>query len=100
MYHDARSPERQSPLFCNISVACLLNYIIVRFNALKCYLKFDSCSTGLSFMTICSLCMRFPHIAIDFVLVVAMLMLYYIVYNKFCVPKRATCLVIIKVIQF
>jgi hypothetical protein len=40
-----------------------------------------------------SLGMLFPHIAIDFVLDLDMLILYYIVYNKFCVPKRATCFV-------
>jgi len=37
--------------------------------------------------------MRFPHIAIDFVLVLDLLILYYILYNQFCVSKRATSFV-------
>ena len=50
---------------CNLSSKSLL-YSDIRYPN---YLKSVTCSVILSFITICTLCMWFPHIAIDFVFV-------------------------------
>src|SRR5215469_1062546 len=42
------------------------------------YLKSVTCSIKLSFITIFTLCMWFPHIAIDFVFVLDMVILYFL----------------------
>ena len=59
---------------CNLSSKSLL-YSDMRYPR---YLKSVTCSIILSFITIFTLCMWFPHIAIDFVFVLHMVILYFL----------------------
>src|SRR5215469_17034786 len=58
---------------CNLSSKSLL-YSDIRYPR---YLKSVTCSIKLSFITIFTRCMWFPHIAIDFVFVLDMVILYF-----------------------
>ena len=59
---------------CNLSSKSLL-YSDIQYPK---YLKYVTCSIMLSFITIFTLCMWFPHIAIDFVFVLDIDILYFI----------------------
>ena len=57
---------------------CLLNHFCILIYGTPRYLKSVTCSIILPFITIFTLCLWFPHIAIDFVFVLDMVILYFL----------------------
>ena len=57
---------------------CLLNYFCILIYGTPRYLKSVTCSIKLSFIRTVTLCMWFPHIAIDFVFVLGIVILCWV----------------------